>query len=584
MNMSSERMQFGTFVLDVGRYELTRAGKLVRLERIPMDLLILLLREKGRLVSREEIVERLWGKNLYFDTDNSINTAVRKIRNSLGDDAVNPRYVETVLGKGYRFKGHTVIASEVETVRVEAERSRVMLAVLPFENLSGDPGQDYFSDGLSEETIMRLGQMSPRQMGVIARTSSMAYKQTDKSVAQIGRELGVDYVLEGSVRRDGAQVRITAQLIRVQDQTHLWAENYDRQLPGILDIHGEIGAAIAEQVKLELMSEERRQLVRNAPRNPEAYDLYLRGRYHYAKFNLFDAQKAVGYFQQATERDPSFGLAYSGLIDALMVFVLSGDIAASEVSSKAKSANAQALRLDPESAEVHTSDSAVKLWLDWDFKGSELASRRAIRLNANYSLAHVHLAHVFSNTGRYDEALTTIQQAMVLDPLSLFVGAMRGQFLYHAGRDLESVEQFKATLGMESRFWIGQICAAKIYVKLGMHSEALAACDLAWQFSGGNSEALSLAGYVHAVAGDRAKAEEYIHQMLKRRKERYVPPYNVSLVFAGLGETERALYWLDQALEERDVHMPFLLDYKWNEMRLNAQFQKLLKRVGFTSS
>ena len=584
MDMPSERMQFGTFVLDVDRYELTRAGKPVRMERIPMDLLILLVREKGKLVSREEIIERLWGKNLYFDSDNSINTTVKKIRNSLGDDAGNPQYVETVLGKGYRFKVHAVIASKVETVQVEAERSRVMVAVLPFENLSGDPGQDYFSDGLSEETIMRLGQMSPRQMGVIARTSSMAYKQTDKSVAQIGRELGVDFVLEGSVRRDGAHVRITAQLIRVQDQTHLWAENYDRQLPGFLEIHGEIGAAIADQVKLELMSEERRQLVRNAAQNPEAYDLYLRGRYHYAKFNLFDAQKAVGYFQQATERDPSYSLAHSGLIDALMIFVLSGDVAASEVSSKAKSAIAQALRLDPESAEAHTSDSAVKLWLDWDFKGCELAARRAIQLNANYSLAHVHLAHVFSNTGRYDEALSTIQQAMVLDPLSLFVGAMRGQFLYHAGRDLESVEQFNATLGMESRFWIGQICAAKVYEKLGMHSQALLACDLAWQFSGGNSEALSLAGYVHAVAGESAKAEEYIHQMLERRNERYVPPYNVALVFAGLGETERALYWLSQALEERDVHMPFLLDHKWDEMRSNAEFQKILERVGFASS
>ena len=578
--MPPERVQFGTFVLDVDRYELTRAGKPVRMERIPMDLLILLVREKGRLVSREEIIERLWGKNLYFDTDNSINTAIRKIRNSLGDAAGNPQYVETVLGRGYRFKGHAVIASKVESVQV-AERSRVMLAVLPFENLSGDPGQDYFSDGLSEETIMRLGQMSPRQMGVIARTSSMAYKQTDKSVAQIGRELGVDYVLEGSVRRDGAQVRITAQLIRVQDQTHLWAEKYDRQLPGILDIHGEIGAAIADQVKLELMSEDRRQLVRNAPRNPEAHDLYLRGRYHYAKFNLFDAQKAARYFQQATERDPSFGLAHSGLADTLMVFVLSGDVAANEVSSTETNAIAQALRLDPESAEAHTSDSAAKLFLEWDFKGSELAARRAIQLNENYSLAHVYLAHVLSNTGRYDEALATIQQAMVLDPLSLFVGAMHGQFLYHAGRDLESVEQFNATLGMESRFWIGQICAAKVYAKLGMHSEALVACDLAWQFSGGNSEALSLAGYVHAVAGEKAKAEGYIHQMLERRKERYVPPYNIALVFAGLGETERALHWLGRALEERDVHMAFLLDYKWDEMRSNPQFQKLLSRVGF---
>jgi TolB-like protein len=220
--MSSERVQFGPFVLDANQYELTRSGKPVRVERIPMDLLILLVREKGRLISREEIIESLWGKNLYFDTDNSINTAIRKIRNSLGDDAGNPQYVETVLGKGYRFKGQTSNAPKVERAEIEAGRSRIMLAVLPFENLSGDPAQEYFSDGMSEETIMRLGQMSPSQMGVIARTSSMAYKQTDKSVTRIGQELGVDYVLEGSVRRDGERVRVTAQLIRVKDQIHLW--------------------------------------------------------------------------------------------------------------------------------------------------------------------------------------------------------------------------------------------------------------------------------------------------------------------------------------------------------------------------
>lgn len=582
-DMPPERVQFGMFVLDVDRYELTRAGKPVRMERIPMDLLILLVRENGRLVSREEILERLWGKNLYFDTDNSINTAIRKIRNSLGDDAGNPQYVETVLGKGYRFRGQTVIPARVEPVQVEAERSRIMLAVLPFENLSGDPAQEYFSDGLSEETIMRLGQMSPDRLGVIARTSSMAYKQTDKSVTRIGQELGVDYVLEGSVRRDGERVRITAQLIRVKDQIHLWAENYDRQLPGILDIHGEIGAAIAAQVKLKLMSEEELQLTRNAPRDPEAHDHYLRGRYHYARFNLDDAQKAVSYFQRAIECEPSFGLAHSGLADALMVLPISGDVATLQVFSAAKTAITQALQFNPDSAEAHTSDAATKFWFDWNFKATEVAARRAIRLNKNYSLAHLYLAHVLSNTARHDEALTTIQEALVLDPLSLIVGAMRGQFLYHAGRDSEAIEQFNTTLGMESRFWVGQICVAKVYEKQGMYSEALVACDHALEFSGGNSEALSLAGYVHAIAGDRPKAEGSIHKMLERKKERYVPPYNLALVFAGLGESEAALHWLGQALEDRDVHMPFLLDHKWDGMRSNAEFQKLLSRVGFVS-
>lgn len=277
--MAKERIEFGKFVLDLARYELTRDGTTIHLERIPMDLLILLVRENGKLIGREEIIGRLWGKGLHFDSDNSINTAIRKIRQALGDDSGKPQFIETVPGKGYRFKDPMAAASSV----AKSERSRVMLAVLPFENLSGDPTQEYLSDGLTEETIMRLGQMSPHRLGVIARTSSMAYKQTSKSVAQIGQELGVDFVVEGSVRREHDRVRVTAQLVRVRDQIHLWAENYDRQLPGFLDIHGEIGTGIAAQVKLRLMEEDEQQLTRKTTQNPDAYDSYLRGLYHLAR-------------------------------------------------------------------------------------------------------------------------------------------------------------------------------------------------------------------------------------------------------------------------------------------------------------
>jgi TolB-like protein/Flp pilus assembly protein TadD len=578
--MATERVQFGKFVLDLCRYELTCARKPIHLERIPMDLLILLVRENGRLIGRDEIIKQLWAKNLHFDTDNSINTAIRKIRHALGDDSGRPQYIETVLGKGYRFKGRVVPAS----TEIQAEESRIMLAVLPFENLSGDPAQDYLSDGLTEETIMRLGQMSPHRLGVIARTSAMVYKQTDKSVAQIGHELDVDYVVEGSVRREGNRVRITAQLIRVQDQIHLWAENYDRRLPGFLDIHGEIGTAVAAQVKLKLIAEEKRQLTKNSTRDPQAYDCYLHGLYHLARYNLFDAQKAVEYFQAAAERDPTYGLARSALADTLMVFPISGDAFSREVFHRAKPAIALALQLDPNSAEAHTSDAAAKFWFDWDFKAAESSARRAISLNENYTLAYLFLAHVLSNTGRYDEGLAIIHQALVLDPLSLILGAMRGQFLYHAGRNSESIEQFKTTLGMEPRFWVGQICAAKVYEKVGMYSDALVACEQAWEFSGGNTEALSIAGYVHAVSGERAKAEANIDRMLELTKERYVPPYNVALVFAGLGDAKAALQWLERAYADRDVHMPFLLDHKWKRIMPNPQFRDLLSRVGFPSS
>ena len=577
--MGSDRVFFGQFVLDFGRYELTRAGAAVRLERIPMDLLILLVKEDGRLISRDEIIERLWGKDLHFDTDNSINTAVRKIRHALGDNSGSPQFVETVPGRGYRFKVPTTSARP-ETAPITVQ-PRMMLAVLPFDNLSGDSSQEYFSDGLTEETIMRLGQVSPSSLGVIARTSSMAYKKTNKSVTQIARELGVEYVLEGSLRREADRVRITAQLIRAHDQIHLWAETYDHRLPGILNIHADAAAAIAAEVKLKLMLKGEEKERPQALGDPEAQDLYLRGRYHYARSNLVDLQKAAEYFKRAVERDPGFALAHSGIADSLVILPISGDLSTLEVLGETKKAALKALEFGPNYAESHTSDCNVKFWFDWDFKGAEAAARRAIELNENYAMAHLYLAHVLSNNGRHDEALAVIQQALVLDPLSLIAGAMRGQFLYHAGRYAESVEQFKITLGMEPRFWVGQICAAKVYERSGMFEEALRACDYAWEFSSGNTEAPSIAGYVYATSGNKAKAKAKIEEMLQLRKTRYVSPYNIALVFAGLGDSESALKWLECAFEERDVHMTFLLDHKWNGLRSSERFQHLLERVGF---
>jgi TolB-like protein len=303
--MASERILLGHFVLDVSRYELTCDGKPVHMERIPMDLLILLVRENGRLVSRDEIIERLWGKDIFFDTDNSINTAIRKIRRALAEDPEKPRYIETVQGKGYRFKSSTDASTGITSPHGEVERPRIMLAVLPFENLSGDAGQEYFSDGMTEETIMRLGKMSPGRLGVIARTSSMAYKRTDKSVFQIGQELGVDYVLEGSVRREADRMRVTAQLIRVRDQIHLWAENFDRPSRSILDIHGEVGAAIAAHVQLELTPEGERLLRSQRPVNREAYDHYLHGRYHWQGSRPLSCSRQLSIFARQRNATPN---------------------------------------------------------------------------------------------------------------------------------------------------------------------------------------------------------------------------------------------------------------------------------------
>lgn len=578
--MGSERIQFGPFILDVGEYKLTRAGQPVRLERIPMDLLILLAEGHGRLVTREQIIARLWGKAAYFDADNGINTAMRKIRRALADDADHPRYVETVVGKGYRLTGmQSQPASQTERAEFP-ELPRAMFAVLPFENLSGDPAQEYLSDGLTEETIARLGQMAPRRLGVIARTSSMAFKKTQKTVAQIGLDLSVDYVLEGSVRREGERIRITAQLIRVKDQIHLWAESYDTEIGSILDVQCKIGAAIADQVKLQLTAEEQRKLAQGTTRDTAAHDDYLHGLFHMARVTFPELQRAIAYFQRATERDPGYAAAYTGIANAVTRLPITSDVPTARVRETARVAIAKALELDPDSADARGSDAGFKFWLAWDFEGAKEAARRAIELNSNHAPARFYLAHALSNTGEHTQALTEIRRTLVLDPFSLLTNAMYGQFLYHSGQLDDSAQQLRKTLELEPRFWVAHVCLAKTCERLGHYSEALECCARAWEHSGGNTEALSIAGYVHAVMGDREKAEQKIQQMLERRDKHYVPPYNVALVFAGLNDRDAALDWLELAFTDRDVHLNFLRDHKWDVMRGRREFQSLMARVG----
>ena len=576
--VSAERIQFGPFELDIGGYRLTRAGKTVRLERIPMDLLILVARAGGQLVSRDAIVEHLWGEAVCVDTENGINTAVRKIRRALSEDPQSCEYIETVVGKGYRFRGAAPGPGPV--LAEDSGPARIMLAVLPFENLSGDPGQEYLSDGLTEETIARLGQMAPQSLGVIARTSSMAYKQTRKTVARIGAELGVQYVLEGSMRREGERVRITAQLIRVQDQTHLWAQTFDRRLDSILAVHGEMAAAIASQVKLQLTSEQQRRLERPGTMSIDAHDDYLHGLFHMARVTAPELQRAIGYFERATHRDPQYTLAHLRMADALIRLPISSDIPASQVREQAGSAISKALAGEPDSAEARSSEAGFRFWLEWDYTGASACARRAIELNSNCALGHFYLAHTCSNTGRHAEALTEIRRTLALDPLSLLANAMYGQFLYHAGRHAESVEQLRKTLELDARFWVAQICLAKTYERLGRHAEALECCREAWTASGGNTEALSIAGYVHAASGNRAEAGRRMQELQALRKERYVPPYNIALIYAGLGELDSALHWLELAFAERDVHMNFLRDHKWDGLRSDGRFRSLMRRVG----
>ncbi|MGA7906981.1 MAG: winged helix-turn-helix domain-containing protein [Candidatus Sulfotelmatobacter sp.] len=573
-------LRFGEFELDLRAYQLRRGGRAVKMERIPMDLLCLLVRHAGQLLSRETIIENLWGKEIFLDTDNGINVAVRKIRHALRDDPRKPRFVQTVAGKGYRFAVPVVETAASSPSAVGHAAGRIVLAVLPFENLSNDVEQEYFSDGLTEETITHLGQLNPHDMGVIARTSSMAYKKTTKTIADIGRELMADYILEGSVRRDQGKARITAQLIRVADQTHLWAESYDRRLENILEVQNELGVAIAQKVQLRLGRKPALKVASRTEPSVETHDAYLRGRYHWAMRTLPEIQKAIGCFQKAVQLDPTYAPAYAGLADCHIILPITSDARSSDCFPRASEAVAEALKLDESLAEAHTSLGTIRFWYDWDFAGAERCYRRALEINANYVVARLYRAHCLSNTGAHHEALAEIRRACRLDPLSPILSTLLAEFLYHDRKYDQATIECRNAIELAPNFWIARLTLAKIYEQTRQPRLAIAELEMARRFSEGNTEPVSLLGYVMATTGKTSQAEGLFSELCTLSKQRYVPPVNLALLCAGLGDTKQTLDWLEQGYEDRDVRMTFLLDPKWDRFRQNGRFRKLLRQVG----
>jgi TolB-like protein/Flp pilus assembly protein TadD len=573
--MESARLKFGNFELNATSYELSRGGRPVKMERIPMELLMLLLARRGQLVTRDEIIEKLWGKDVFLDVESGINTAMRKLRRILRDNPRRPTFLLTVTGKGYRF----VAPVEEVPARAMATQRRAVLAVLPFENLSNNPEQEYFSDGLTEETISRLGQINPEQLGVIARTSSMVYKRTSKSIAEIGRDLGVDYILESSVRREGQQIRITSQLIRVNDQTHLWASTYDRDAGGFLGVQSELGRAIAHQVKGTLVTQAKVEAGART-QDPGAYDLYLRGLYYWHRLTPPGIQRGIEYFQQAVNQDPGYPLAYVGLADCYTMLPITCDAPALDVLPKAVAAAKRSVELDDQLAEAHSAMGSIKLWMEWDWPGAEAAFRRALALNSNYVTAHRYYGHLLSNLGRHAESAEQMRRAREVDPLSPIIHALSGRLMYQARQYDSALELLKKALAINSDFWVTHAFLGGVYERLQMFDQARAEYQKAFDLSAGNTETIAFRGHILAQLGQRAEAEEAIRILTELSNQRYVPPYNVAIVYAGLGEVQAALDWLDKAYATRDVRLTFLaVEPKWDTLRSEPRFQALLRRL-----
>jgi len=571
----ARRVQFGGFELDPGAYELRRGARAIKIERLAMELLLLLISRRGDLVPREEIVEKLWGKGVFLDAEHGVNTAVRKIRQALGDNPRRPRFVQTAPSKGYRF------IAEVKEVLEPERPGRTMLAVLPFLNLSGNPADEYFSDGLTEETISHLGAVSPEHLGVIARTSCMAYKRSTKPARQIGRELRVDYLLESSVRRQGEMVRITAQLIRVADESHIWAHNYDRNSQNFLGVQQELALEICKQIEVRLSGRPLAKRTLTPTTSAAAYDLYLRGRYFWNQLSPPNLRRAIEMFQGAVEEDKNFAVAYAGMADAYAYLPLISDVRPRDCWEKAKAAAEQAVLLNAELSESNTSLGIVNFWLDWAWTEGEAVLRRAVQLDGSNTTAHRLLGHLLSQTGRHDEAIAQMETGRRLDPFSPVLQAISAQLLFQARRYEEARERAQAALTLDGNLWVAHIMLAQPLERMGESETAIQQCERAFQLSGGNSHPLAVKGYTLATTGRREEALKLVHLMEVNSRESFVPAYNIALVHAGLSDDSACFEWLARALDERDVHVVFLTaDPKWDPYRSDPRFEGLLKRAG----
>jgi TolB-like protein/DNA-binding winged helix-turn-helix (wHTH) protein/Tfp pilus assembly protein PilF len=630
---SPARFRFGDFELDVAGYALRRSGRPIRLERQPMDLLIMLVQRRGQLVVRDDIVDRLWGKDVFVDVETGVHTAVRKIRRALQDSPDQPVFVETVTGKGYRFIAPVSLVEAVEAVKaVEAvdaapepadvplpsqprtaprvrvwvgaliaaivagligwaslgrgtPSSRVTIAVLPFENIGGDKDREYLATGLTEEITGSLGRVDPNRLGVVGRTSARAAKRAGKSVMEIGRELGADYIVESSIRGESGRVRITANLIRTRDQVQVWSQVYNREPTGMLGLEQELGAAIAEQIRFSLSPEQVKALARRAPRDAAAYDLYLRGLDFESQRTPPTMLKAIEYYERATKIDPTYAVAWSQLALAHAARPVNSDAAPHEVTSRAREAAQRAVAADPDLADAQFALGYVSWMLDWDWPAAETALRRAIDLDPRFATAHWVLGHLLSQMGRHSEALREVRRGRELDPLSAMPYAISSLVAFQARDNAAALDHASQAIALDQELWIGYMMRAQAYAASGQSEQAFDAIATASRLSGGNSKVPSLRGYMLGKAGRRDEARDVLTMLETLSRTRYVPPFALALVHAGLDERDEVFAWLNRALDARDVHLIYLpVDPKWDPYRSDPRFDALLARCRFTSA
>jgi len=564
-------IRFGVFEVALRTGELRKQGIKIKLQEQPLQVLQILLENPGAVVTREELQQRIWPSNTFVDFDHGLYNAIRRLREALGDSAETPQYVETLARRGYRFIGRL---DPGPTPTRSPIRS---LAVLPLENLSRDPEQEYFADGLTEALINSLSRIAA--LHVISRTTAMRYKKTDKTMPQIARELNVDAIIEGTVLRSGERVRISVQLIDAHTDTHLWAQNYDRDLRDILALHADVAQAVAREVEVKLTPNDYAHFSHTHPVDPEAYEAYLKGRYYWNR-RPAELGKAIQYFEQATTRDPGYAAAFTGLADCLNSLTAYGVAPPNEGSVKARHLAQRALEIGDSLAEAHTALALATIY-DYDFSTAEREFERAIELNPRYAHAHAMFSFHLVVTGRYEEAYTEVQRALRLDPLSSITNSIAGWVYFYGRRYDQAIEQLQGTLELDPRSgtawgFLGWAQSCK-----SLHESAIVSLRKSCEIWPGSSPVAWL-GQVYATAGYRGEALKIVEQLQELSKQQYVTPYGVGRIYAALGQKEEAFCWLETAYEQRANWMVLLkVDPCLDDLRPDPRFQDLLRRMNF---
>jgi TolB-like protein/DNA-binding winged helix-turn-helix (wHTH) protein/Tfp pilus assembly protein PilF len=625
---SSRRVRAGLFEIDFGSGEVRKAGRKMPIQDQPFRVLAILLERPGEVVTREQLQARLWTADTYVGFDEGLNTAIRKLRITFGDSAENPRFIETVSRRGYRFiapvepelisspslSATTVVAKPrrisrrslwigfavivlavcalaaiLHTIgRHKLRLDKIMLVVLPLENFSGDSQQDYLADGMTEEIITQLGRLDPQHLGVIARTSAMQYKHTRKSAAEVSREIGADYLLEGSIRRSSDRIRVTAQLIQSSDQTHIWADSYDRELSDVLKIEGDIAKSVASEIRLTLSQQVHQRLAGAGQTNVAAHDAYLRGLQGWNLRTRGGFQQAIADFTSAIELDPSYAPAFSGLARVYSLAPIFMGMPAGEAAPKALDAARRALALDETQADAHCALGFVKGHYEYDWPAAEREFLRAIELEPNNAYAHMFYSNSsLSPLGRHDAAISEMKQAMALDPLSPHIQSFAGVTFKWARRYDDAIAQLQKANQINPDFPLNHERLAHLYAVVGKYDDAIAEETKARLLVGEKPRAvlekMNMLQRQLAAKGERGYWEEQLQFARDQQNppEAYVRPYGLAIIYAHLGENDKAFENLENALAERDTQMTELaIEPQFDALRSDARFAELEGRIG----